>query len=1558
MKTTATETILLKRWNRPWRFLPVILLFALLAFPAGKAVAATLRWTGGHPTSSDWSRGANWDTGTAPVNGDTLVFPAGAARLVNNNDLTGLQVAVIRFNGASGGYTLTGNGVTVTDAITANHTAGGNTIALARITLANAMSFSVNQPATSLVIESEVRLGGNNLTADTTGFLVLQGVISGNGDVLKMGDSLLTLSGVAGNTFSGDLYVNAGTLFMGKSAGLAVPHRLVIGDGIGGSQADAAGYLADDQVNEVTINSSGLLNLGNFTDELSDLVLNQGGDVTTGTSGNLRLGVGANVTTTANGITVLQDSSTISGHLELLLGTHVFTVGEGSVLGVDSSDLVIDADINGFGGITKEGTGDLMLSGNNSFAANVNVNGGELRLGSSTALGGTVGVTIVNNDAGVQVNGGVAIGAEKLTLNSTGRAGALNGYPALEGIGTSSWAGDVAMSQDARVGVASGGHFTISGTIEGSGGLAKEGAGTLQIAGNAANNTYAGTTYVNAGTLELNKGTIGGVAVPGLLVIGDGVGGTKTDVVRHLKDNQVNRVQVNGSGFWDLGVFEDEVSELVLNEGGFVTTAATGNLRLGIGADVSVGTELGDNSGAATISGNLELLIGTHRFTVEDGSGTTLRLNIVATIAGLGAITKEGDDVLVLTGANSFAGLVTVEAGEVQVAHDLGLGSTLSGTRVNNHALLRINGATTIAGEALTLDSDGLSGLDRVSALLAATDVVWTGNVNLQRDTTISIGTSGSLEFTGIISGSGGMTKLGDGPLTFSGLGANTYTGITRVNVGRLKLNKTAGSDAVVGPLVIGNDDGGPNADIVQCLDIGQIGQASAVTVTSSGRLEAGTELIGSLAGAGNVTVSTALSAGYDNSSTTFEGVISGAGEFVKQGSGTLTFEGNNTYSGVTLVIDGELIVNGQQPSSDVTVGSFSAFPSLAGHGRVGNLSTLADRGIISPGAPVGELRSKNLVLTSGSHLRVELNGSNPGEYDRIRVVGSVNLGSAILDATLGTVPTLGQPLVIIDNDGTDPVVGTFDGLAEGATLRLNQVPFVISYQGGDGNDVTLVATNRNLSVVSTRVEAGNGNGVIDPNECDHLFIALMNETANPIAVSSVVLDSATPGVTVTQQRSGYANFPALGIRTNNVPFQFRTSPDFVCGRLIDFLLTVTVTGGGGGTFTIPVTVPSGSAGAPVQFDNPANLAIPDLSSAVSTITVASAAPSVGKVAVSLYLTHPSAGDLVLSLRSPAGTTVRLAANRGGADDNYGTGCGNPDNRTTFDDAAATKIAAGTAPFVGSFTPEESLAAFLGEDPNGDWQLLIDDTVTGDVGELRCWSLFISPPECSDGGGACESCVPKLTGRFNADMPSTLTRLVRNGIPSGCGSAKICPSVIPGPRLFYRVHLVTNSGPAACVSVVLNDLCRASNLRLHAAAYLGSYDPADPCANYLGDTGSELIAGSTSFSFAAPQDAVIAIVVSSAVTTTTCPLSYSVQLHGLPCPPPTLHISKTANPDEVRLHWSTAYPDFDLQRAPNLNGAAPYPFVNVPFTPSVVGGDYSVTNSTTGNDAYYRLRKP
>ena len=89
--------------------------------------------------------------------------------------------------------------------------------------------------------------------------------------------------------------------------------------------------------------------------------------------------------------------------------------------------------------------------------------------------------------------------------------------------------------------------------------------------------------------------------------------------------------------------------------------------------------------------------------------------------------------------------------------------------------------------------------------------------------------------------------------------------------------------------------------------------------------------------------------------------------------------------------------------------------------------------------------------------MAVEIDGTGS---DRLTVTGTVSLGGATLSVSRlgGYVHTAGTVYTIVANDLIDPVVGTFSGLAEGATINPGGNLFRISYAGGDGNDVTLTA--------------------------------------------------------------------------------------------------------------------------------------------------------------------------------------------------------------------------------------------------------------------------------------------------------------------------------------------------------------------------------------------------------------------------------------------------------------------------------------------------------------------
>ena len=107
-----------------------------------------------------------------------------------------------------------------------------------------------------------------------------------------------------------------------------------------------------------------------------------------------------------------------------------------------------------------------------------------------------------------------------------------------------------------------------------------------------------------------------------------------------------------------------------------------------------------------------------------------------------------------------------------------------------------------------------------------------------------------------------------------------------------------------------------------------------------------------------------------------------------------------------------------------------------------------------------GILRTGGVTFTAGSTFIVGLNGpyATAGiDYDQLNVTGTVALGNAEPGPLRQVRPTAaGTVLVLIRNDGIDPVTGTFSGLPEGSPVTVGSFTGFISYAGGDGNDVTL----------------------------------------------------------------------------------------------------------------------------------------------------------------------------------------------------------------------------------------------------------------------------------------------------------------------------------------------------------------------------------------------------------------------------------------------------------------------------------------------------------------------
>ncbi len=202
----------------------------------------------------------------------------------------------------------------------------------------------------------------------------------------------------------------------------------------------------------------------------------------------------------------------------------------------------------------------------------------------------------------------------------------------------------------------------------------------------------------------------------------------------------------------------------------------------------------------------------------------------------------------------------------------------------------------------------------------------------------------------------------------------------------------------------------------------------------------------------GNVNIDGAVIT-YNSVTAVSAGSLSGpGGTLTKAGAGTLTLTGTNTYTGATTVNGGTLLVNGTlDAASAVTVNT----GTLGGTGAANGPVTVNAGGSIAPGTSPGLFTAGGINLVGGT-FAAELNGPTAGtDYDQLAVNGTATLGGS-LNLTVGFTVPLGTQFRLIDNDDTDPVVGTFTGLAQGVIVSVGGQDFIVSYTGGTGNDVVL----------------------------------------------------------------------------------------------------------------------------------------------------------------------------------------------------------------------------------------------------------------------------------------------------------------------------------------------------------------------------------------------------------------------------------------------------------------------------------------------------------------------
>ena len=876
-------------------------------------------------------------------------------------------------------------------------------------------------------------IGGNNTDN------ICAGVLSGSGSLIKNGSGSLTLS--ASNTYTGATTINGGALVLSNTNAvknstltLSSSSSLVFDSSVSG-HAFTIGALTGTtsialQDNAATPNAVTLTLGGNNATTTYSGVLSGSGSLTKNGTGMLTLS-GSNSfsggTTINSGTLVLANAnalrnsalnmnggglvfdSSVSGHSFAIVGL----AGWGSIalqdnaatpnavalfVGSNNANTTYAGSLTGSGSLTKNGTGTLTLNNYNTYTGVTTLNSGTINLGAAESAGmyGPLGKSAASNPGNIVLNGG---------------------FLQYSAVNTNDYSGRFSTAANQQYNVDTNGvNVTWATALTSAGGsLTKNGTGLLTLTGS---NTYTGVTTLNNGTINLGRAEITGTAGPlgksiannpGSIVLNGGFlqysASNQFDYTGRFSTaaNQQYNVDTNGQAITWATALSSVGGSLTKNGAGTltlkgantytgVTNLNAGTVNLGVAETAGTSGPLGVG-GSIVLNGAYLQYSGSNQFDYSSRFSTaknqqynvdTNGQNVTwatALTSATGSLTKNGTGVFTLSGSNSFSGGTTINSGTLNLA--------------NQYAVQ--NSLVRLIGGSVAFDSSVGTHAFTMDGLYGSSNVVLQDNAATPNPVALTLNSNDQImmqaTFAGVLSGNGSLTLSGNILQTLSG--SNTYTGVTTLNGGTLNLGvaERTGTSGPLGKSVANN----PGSIV---LNGGRL-QYSAVNPNDySGRFStADNQQYNVDTNGQNVTWATALT--------------SVGGSLSKIGVGKLTLTGSNTYTGLTNISSGTLVLANQYAVMNSTVYLYSSGlifdQSVANHsftigGWSGGNFSLADNGSngvnLSVGSNNASTVSSGIIsgwgnLTKTGTGTLTLKGASTYSGTTTLASGIINLGVA-----------------------------------------------------------------------------------------------------------------------------------------------------------------------------------------------------------------------------------------------------------------------------------------------------------------------------------------------------------------------------------------------------------------------------------------------------------------------------------------------------------------------------------------------------------------------------------